>query len=177
MVSVQWADNYPCFIRVLKDGYLYKEHTKEEKLNAMSQFERELFNLMERAKNIKNPINIAAVGTDMAKYNKPSEDWVNDAEIFYKKYLKNHALADRMERLFFHRALDCFPQLVSCFQSVANDRDFIDKMNGIEKRMVPAYQAKILPQYDVFLSHANSDKKQFVDELNSSLERFCNFQP
>ena len=44
-------------------------------------------------------------------------------------------------------------------------------MNGIEKRSVPAYQARTLPQYDVFLSHANADKEQFVDELNSSLEK------
>ena len=28
-----------------------------------------------------------------------------------------------------------------------------------------------MPQYDVFLSHANADKEQFVDELNSSLEK------
>ena len=60
---------------------------------------------------------------------------------------------------------------MSCFQSVANDREFIDEMNGIEKRLVPAYQARTLPQYDVFLSHANADKEQFVDELNSSLEK------
>ena len=60
---------------------------------------------------------------------------------------------------------------MSCFQSVANDREFIDEMNGIEKRLVPAYQARTLPKYDVFLSHANADKEQFVDELNSSLEK------
>ena len=170
MISAKWADNYPYFIQVLKDGYLYEEYMKEEKLSAMSQFERELSNLLDRAGSIKNPINTAPIGTDVAEYNRPSEDWVNDAEIFFNKFLKNHSLADRMKRLLFHRSLDCFSQLASCFQSVANDRDFINEMNGIEKRLVPAYQAKTLLQYDVFLSHANADKEQFVDELNSSLD-------
>lgn len=171
MISTQWADNHPYVIRVLKDGYLYEEYMKEEELSAMGQFEKELSNLLERAKTIKKPINAAPIGTDMAEYNRPSEDWINDAEIFFNKFLKKHSLAGRIERLLFHRSLDCFPQLVSCFQSVANDRDFIDEMNGIEKRLVPAYQARTLPQYDVFLSHANADKEQFVDELNSSLEK------
>lgn len=54
MISTQWADNHPYFIRVLKDGYLYEEYIKEEELSAMSQFERELSNLLERAKTIKN---------------------------------------------------------------------------------------------------------------------------
>ena len=106
MISTQWADNHPYFIRVLKDGYLYEEYIKEEELSAMSQFERELSNLLERAKTIKKPINTAPIGTDMAEHNRPSEDWINDAEIFFNKFLKNHSLADRIKRLLFHRSLD-----------------------------------------------------------------------
>ena len=33
------------------------------------------------------------------------------------------------------------------------------------------YQANMLPEYDVFLSHANKDKADLVDELNDSLEK------
>lgn len=171
MISTMWADGHPYIIQVLKDGYLYDTHMKEEERVTMSQFERELTDLLERAKSIKQPINVAPVGTDISAYNQPSEDWMNDVEVFYNKYLKEHALANRINRLLFHRSLDSFPQLISCLKSIAKDQDFIDKTNGIEKTKVPTYQAKALPEYDVFLSHANADKQDFVDELNSSLEK------
>ena len=171
MISVRWADGYPYIIRVNKDGYLYDDHVKEQKRASTSQFEIELNDLLERAKNIKKPINCASIGTDISEHNQPSEDWINDVEIFYNKYLKQHALADRIRRLLFYRSFDCFSQLRSCLESVARDKSYIDKMNGDEKKMASAYQGKILPEYDVFLSHANADKQSFVDELNSSLEK------
>ena len=40
-----------------------------------------------------------------------------------------------------------------------------------KKTTVPVYQANMLPEYDVFLSHANKDKADLVDELNTSLEK------
>lgn len=171
MINTQWADNYPFIIQVLKDGYLYAEHIKEERNISMGQFERTLDELLERAKDIKKPINAAPIGIDISEYNRPSEDWINDVEIFYNKFLKEHALADRINRLLFHRSIDSFSQLVSCLKNIAKDRDFIDKINGIERRMLPAYQAKMIPEYDVFLSHANADKQDFVNKLNASLEK------
>lgn len=170
-ISAKWADNYPYILRVLKDGYLYEEHMKEEEKMVMTQFERELSELLERTKHIKKPINAAAIGTDIAEYNRESEVWINDVEIFFNKYLKEHALASRMKTLLFHRSIDCYTQLVSCLKSVSNDKEFIDKINGVEKKIVSAYQAKTLPEYDVFLSHANADKQSIVDELNNSLEK------
>ena len=157
-ISAKWADNYPYILQVLKDGYLYEEHMKEEEKMVMTQFERELSELLERTKYIKKPINAAAIGTDIAEYNRESEVWINDVEIFYNRYLKEHALANRIYSLLFQRSRDCYTQLVSCLNSVSNDKEFIDKVNGIEKKMVPAYQARTLPKYDVFLSHANADK-------------------
>ncbi|MDO4341065.1 MAG: toll/interleukin-1 receptor domain-containing protein [Eubacteriales bacterium] len=171
MISTIWTDNCPYVIQILKEGYLYEKNIKKEEKATMSQFERELNELLERAKSIKSPINAAFSRTEIREYNRPSEDWINDAEIFYNKYLKEHALSDRMSRLFFHRTTDSFSQLVPCFNSIAKDREFIDKINGIEKRTVPAYQATFFPQYDVFLSHANADKQDFVDKLNESLEK------
>lgn len=171
MISTMWASNHPYNIQVLKDGYIYEKHIKEEQKLTMSQFERELTDLLERAETINSPINAAAISTNMTKHNQSSEDWLNDVEVFYNKYLKEHALANRINRLLFHRSLDSFPQLVSCLKSIAKDQDFIDMTNGIEKTKVPTYQVKALPEYDVFLSHANADKQNFVDELNSSLEK------
>lgn len=137
----------------------------------MSRFEEELNELLERAKKIPEPISIAPYGVDITAHNKPSMDWMNDVDIFYNKYLKEHALGSRMKTLLFQRYLGNYIQLVSCLESVARDKDFIDKMNGISKKTVPSYQAKNLPQYDVFLSHANKDKEDFVEDLYKSLEK------
>lgn len=171
MVSTMWSDGYPDAIQVLKDGYLYDKHIKEEQRLTMSQFERELNELLERAETIDPPINAAAIGTNMSRRNRPSNDWLNDAEIFCRKYLKEHPLYSRINTLLFQRMPDCFSEVASCLRSVAKDQDFIDKVNGIEKKMVPAYQANSLPKYDVFLSHANADKQDFVDELYNSLNK------
>ena len=171
ILPVVWGNGYPWQIHVLKMGYLYNDRKKEEEESMMTQFERELNDLLERAEKINPPINAAAIGTDISKYNQPSNDWLNDAEIFCRKYLQKHPLYSRIASLLFHRTLDCFSQVASCLRSVAKDQDFIDKVNGIEKKMVPAYQAKSLPEYDVFLSHANADKQDFVDELYNSLNK------
>ena len=36
---------------------------------------------------------------------------------------------------------------------------------------VPRYQAKELPEYDVFISHANKDKEELIEELFQSLSK------
>lgn len=174
LAVAQWAEDYPYVIVVQKDGYLYEQHLQEAKKGerlTMSQFERELNDLLDRAKSIKSPINAASIDTDINAYNRPSEIWVNDVEIFYNKYLKDHPLGSRMKTILFHRNLDAFSQLITCLTSINKDQDFIDRMNGISKTTVPQYQARMLPEYDVFLSHANADKPEIVEDLNSSLKK------
>ena len=61
--------------------------------------------------------------------------------------------------------------MVASLTSISKDRDFIDKMNGVEKVEVPKYQAKTLPEYDVFISHANQDKEELIEELYQSLQK------
>ena len=58
----------------------------------------------------------------------------------------------------FHRGLGAYGELVAAFTSVSKDRKFIDKINGVQEVLVPKYQAKAIPEYDVFISHANKDK-------------------
>ena len=134
-------------------------------------FEDELNSLIERANNIKAPINTAPISVNINEYNKPSQDWINDVEIFYNKYLKEHALSARISRLLFHRNLNAFNELRSCLESIGRDNEFIFKMNGGSMIEVPTYKAKALPEYDVFISHANKDKLSFVDDLNESLKK------
>lgn len=131
-------------------------------------FEEELNELLQRAENIKSPINAAALGTDINKYNAPSDIWMDDVQIFYENNLKKHALGDRIKSLLFHRK---YNELVSALTSISNDRKFIDKMNGIQEVSIPRYLAKTLPEYDVFISHANKDKEDLVDDLYKSLNK------
>lgn len=134
----------------------------------MATFEEQLNNLLERTHSIKSPINAAAIGTDINEYNRPSEVWINDVEIFYNNYLKEHPLGDRMKTILFHRNLDAYKNLVGCLESISKDQDFINKMNGISMVSVPKYQAKTLPEFDVFISHANKDKEDLIEELYQS---------
>lgn len=138
----------------------------------MSSFEEQLNALLERANEIKSPKQVDSFDTVNLFGNRHIlDDWMNDVEIFHQKFLTKHALSSRIQFLLLDRGLSSFPQLVSCLRSVAKDKNFTDEMNGISKKTVPSYQAKNLPQYDVFLSHANKDKEDFVEDLYKSLEK------
>lgn len=171
LVATSWADNIPVIIQVLKDGYLYQqqkeEQEKAEKALTMSAFERELTELLERAKSISPPTQVSYDGESIAEHNMAANVWMDDVRIFRAKYLKNHPLSPGMESLLFHRN---FSRLVAALTSISKDRDFIDKMNRVDKVEVPKYQAKTLPEYDVFISHANQDKEDLIEELYHSLD-------
>ena len=168
-IRIKWADNYPYIIQVLRDGYLYKPFGEKEVSRAMSQFEKELRDLLERTKTIKKPINAAPIGTDISEYNKPSSDWMNDVQIFYEKYLKDHPLGKRINTLLFHRSIDAYSELVSCLGSVSRDSAFLTKMNG--ESLMEASPDNQTNMYDVFLSHANKDKADLVEQLYESLNK------
>lgn len=133
-------------------------------------FEEQLDSLLDRTQNIKAPINAAPLGTNIAEYNKPSEIWMNDVQIFYENYLKEHALGNRMKTLLFHRGLHAYDELIACLTSIQNDRNFVEKMNGMIKVEVATYQARQIPEYDVFISHANKDKDELIEDLYQSLK-------
>lgn len=172
LVHTTWADNIPVIIQVLKDGYLYQRHKEErekaERELTMGAFERELTDLLERAQNISPPTQVSYDGESIAEHNMPANVWMDDVRIFRAKYLSEHPLYSSMESLLFHRS---FSRLVASLTSISKDRDFIDKMNGVEKVEVPKYQAKTLPEYDVFISHANQDKEELIEELYQSLQK------
>jgi TIR domain. len=134
----------------------------------MADFEEQLNELLERAKNIQSPINVTFGGINKEEYNRPSEEWMNDVQIFYEKYLKKHALGQRIDTLLFHRK---YSELVPCLISISKDMDFINEMNGVQMVNVPKYKAKSLPEYDVFISHANRDKEDMVEALYQSIKR------
>lgn len=168
LIKIQWGDGYPYLIQILKDGYLYFEKKNQEKRVVLTKFEQELNDLLDRTENIKSPMHNAHLGIDINKFNQPSEEWMNDVEIFYNRYLKAHSLSSRISTLLYHRKYD---QLVSCLKSISKDQEFIEKTRGIEKITVSEYYVNTFPEYDVFLSHASKDKADIVEELNISLEK------
>ena len=172
LVHATWADNIPVIIQVLKDGYLYQQHKEEqekaERGLTMGAFERDLIDLLERAKTISQPTQVSYDGESIAEHNMPADVWMDDVRIFHAKYLSKHPLYSSMESLLFHRN---FSRLVASLTSISKDRDFIDKMNGVDKVEVPKYQARTLPEYDVFISHANKDKEDLIEELYQSLSK------
>ena len=108
----------------------------------MTDFETQLNQLLERTKNIKSPINAAPLGTNINEYNKPSEVWMNDVQIFYENYLKDHALGERIKSLLLHRGLGAYSNLVSCLESISNDRSFVNK----KKQIFPKNSMDLLRQ-------------------------------
>lgn len=170
LIKSDWADNYPFWIEILKDGYLYEEHMKEKRERSMSEFEKELQELLYRTKNIQPPINAASITTDINEYNRPSNEWINDVEIFYHKYLETHVLAKRIESILFHRQLSAYSDLISCLRSISKDKDFIAKIDRDKKQDI-TMSTNLAIMYDAFISHASKDKEELVEELNASLEK------
>ena len=167
LIDTKWADNIPYIINVLKDGYMHYDHLKIGSTKK-TKFEEEMQQLLYRAQNIKAPINAAPISISISEYNRPSVDWINDFEIFYNKYLKEHSLAQRIKTILFHRQLNAFNELVSCLTSISKDEEFIVSMRG-ENIMISGNRG-IDGKYDVFISHANKDKLTFIDELYNSLD-------
>ncbi len=154
LVNVLWADNYPYNIAVLKDGYVMEEQVRKMNEENLSPFEKGLNDLLKRTKTIKSPINAAAIGTNIAEYNKSSNIWINDFEIFYNKHLKDHSLSKRIKSILFHRTLDAYDDLVAILESISRDTDYIDS-----KKIVPSMQEENMKDYEVLL-------KKLIDQAN-----------
>ncbi len=170
-IAFSWADDMPSDIIVLEDGYSYVERMKGFKMTGMSEFEKKIQALLRRANEISDMIHYSYRKMDQEGFEYQRDLWVNDFELFYHKYLTDHPFSQRIETILFHRNKDAFKDLFAILVSISNDTDYIDSKNGVEKTMVPKYQKKIIPEYDVFISHANVDKAEFVDDLKSSLDK------
>ena len=156
LINVLWADNCPHNIAILKDGYILEEQIRKMNEENFGPFEKGLNDLLKRTKTIKSPINAAALGTKIDEYNKPSNIWINDFEIFYNKYLKDHAFSGRIETILFHRTLDAYNDLVAILESISKDEDYINS-----KKINPNTQDEGMKDYEILLkkliSRANKE--------------------
>ena len=173
MISVQWGDDIPYFIEILKDGYMYNQHKKEEKMKSLSEFERQLADLMDRERNLRIVRGQQYNTEELDAIVLQRQIWINDVVLLYDQYLKKHPLG-----LFIYNTLNdkqnrdqdmIIRNLLSALISISKDKDFISQMqevNIVSQQKKGYYES----EYDVFISHANSDKNAIVDRLNKSLE-------
>lgn len=167
LIDVKWADNLPYIIVVSKEGYLYYENLDSSVEE--TQFDKEMKALLDRTKNIKSPINAAPISVNINEYNRPSKDWINDFEIFYNRYLKEHSLGEKIKKILSQGRLDAYNELVSCLTSISKDEEFILNIRGQNKmEVVKNNESK---KYDVFISHANKDKLDIIEGLYDSLSQ------
>ena len=92
-------------------------------------FEEELKALVQRSQ-IKdaNPSISASYETierTLRENRKRHEVWMNDVEIFYNKYLKDHVLAQKIDT---YLSQGKYNQLVAVLESISTDKDFINRM-------------------------------------------------
>lgn len=164
MVNVMWADNIPYNIVVLNDGYMYSNYDNPER--------NKLASMLEEAKGIKSPINATILpgGPNIDTYNAPASDWVNAASTFIERHIKDHPLYQQMHREIFHHKVMAFNSIKSSLNTVLQDDEYWEKDEDIQAEVVTT-QKGTESMYDVFLSHANADKQEFVDQLYNSLEK------
>lgn len=135
------------------------------------EFETNLNNLIVQGESISIKLIKANSYQSMADIDIEEDKWMNDVDIFSNKYLKKHSLYSRISSELFHRTSGSFNKVLNCLKSVKEDQSFIDEINNIPYQEVPSYKAKTLPEYDVFISHANADKEDLIEELYQSLKK------
>ena len=96
----------------------------------MADFEGQLDKLLSRAEEIRGPVDMTNLSS-ISYYEREANIWINDVEIFYNKYLKSHALSDRIKSILFHRNGKAFGDLVACLERRKGERAFLEKMNGL----------------------------------------------
>lgn len=131
----------------------------------MATFEEQLNDLIKRGEKIYSQLG------DILKTDITASQWMNDVNVFGDNYLKEHPLKKRLDSLLFHRLASAVGEVLACLKSIQSDTDFMNRMNGISTVSVPKYQAKDLPEYDVFISHANKDKENLIEKLYQSLNK------
>ena len=171
LVDTKWADNIPYIITVLKDGYLYQQHKEEqektESSSAMGDFKKELTELLERASIINSSTLQPLYSKERSKNTILADIWIDDLKPFFNKHLRDHVFSQEIECFLYDRN---FQGLVDILTRI-NNNSIIDARDGVKNVRIPDYQAKPFQEFDVFISHANKDKEELVEELYRSLNK------
>ncbi len=97
-----------------------------------------------------------------------TEQWFNEINIFNSRFLRNHSLHDQIADICKGHKHSFTPheEMMGCLQALITDDEFWQEIEQKEKTV-----KKSSKEYDVFISHANADKEEYVNQLKSSLEK------
>lgn len=132
----------------------------------ISMFLEKLDELIDRK---VEPLRNGTVGfQSLDEINRKTNEWIYDVKIFNERYLKKHPLYHDIDSAIFRKRLDVVGELKSCLESIRKDSAFLKEC---QDKYVEPKTTKVFRKYDLFLSHANKDKEDFVDELFVSLDK------
>lgn len=171
MISTLWASGFPCEIEILKDGYLYDQHQRQQKKVNLSLFEQELEELIERGQRLYIPRFTFPADLNLDRLSFERGVWINDMTIFYEKYLAKHILGNKINDCLHceNSEADVIELIIPYLVSIRKDKEYIKSMQDVynNKQRTPFVA---LSDYDVFISHANRDKPDIVEKLYASLK-------
>lgn len=98
------------------------------------------------------------------------EKWLQDVNTYNERYLKAHHSYQTIKNIIFLHRNNAAEQLMGTLESVYDDDVFWDNSESIVIN-APKTFSNAPPIYDVFISHANADKANYVDDLKKSLDK------
>ena len=161
-IDVMWQDDIPIVLSISS-----KESKDKSTRGSKTSFSMELIDLISRGRKLNIPG--AEIPANLYDLLFQRQVWLNDMEIFYNHYLTKHILSNKIFHILHSGTdKDIIQSLIPCLVSISKDNPFIESIEipPREKHMVLSSF-----EYDVFISHANSDKIAIVDEMNESLEK------
>ena len=154
-----WCDVLPPAISYFERKEKAMNHSEDE--YPMNIEQRELKALIDKGELLHNqPVGARITTADCAK-------WTQDVRTYNERALKNHPVHKPLtDALFFNR----IETIIGYLQSTYEDAAFWNARENI-MLAIPESKTKTLALYDVFISHANADKANYVDELKASLDK------
>lgn len=153
IISVLWLHNMPHYLSILKKGIEYIKN------KGGLEFEAE--KLIQASRTIEN--------NQSSSFHR----WISDVKIFSAKVPNECPLKEDFEDAYFRRnskpnTKEIIIGLLESFQNWFLS-DSIETI--MEEKSMNNVQKKLKKEFDVFLSHANSDKEKYVDDLYNSINK------
>lgn len=170
-IDVKWADDLPYIVILNNSARTYAEKLEEferhmqviqkrssEKKNANKERVAEFIQRGERIG--KEEYHTAGNGLLVSGVSGPKlKKWKNDIYTFTERHLKSHPLYNDI--MDSKEKIGAYSKLMGYLQSLFDDEEFWEEVAIKEKPTM----------YDVFISHANADKLDYVNELKQSLDK------
>lgn len=168
-IDVIWADNCPVRVNLNNSARTYNEQ--------LAEYERQTQAFQNRGSEKKNAnkervAEFLQRGERIGKeeYHQPRttipyvagpqyEKWKNDIYTFTDRHLKTHPLHDDI--MNSKGKISEYSKLMGYLQSLVDDEEFWKETEEMEESVM----------YDVFISHANVDKIEYVNQLKQSLKK------